>query len=138
MGIFSKPEVIILKESNSAKKYLELLEELLPKTSEEIKSKIEKEIIIVKAGIAGENNILFELKNSNMDMYVLQDIYIETEDGRGAQIDFIVITEKITFFIECKNLDGEYRCRFQRKFCPNRDIWKKKIQRRNLFSNYTK
>ena len=43
MGIFSKPEVIILKESNSAKKYLELLEELLPKTSEEIKSKIEKE-----------------------------------------------------------------------------------------------
>ena len=106
MGIFSKPEVIILKESNSAKKYLELLEELLPKTSEEIKSKIEKEIIIVKAGIAGENNILFELKNSNMDMYVLQDIYIETEDGRGAQIDFIVITEKITFFIECKNLVG--------------------------------
>lgn len=41
-----------------------------------------------------------------MDMYVLQDIYIETEDGRGAQIDFIVITEKITFFIECKNLVG--------------------------------
>lgn len=35
-----------------------------------------------------------------------QDIYIETEDGRGAQIDFIVITEKITFFIECKNLVG--------------------------------
>ena len=28
MGIFSKPEVIILKESNSAKEYLELLEEL--------------------------------------------------------------------------------------------------------------
>ena len=49
MGIFSKPEVIILKESNSAKKYLELLEELLPKASEEIKSKIEKEIIIIKA-----------------------------------------------------------------------------------------
>lgn len=106
MGIFSKPEVIILKESNSAKEYLELLEELLPKASEEIKSKIEKEIIIIKAGIAGENNILFELKNSNMDMYVLQDIYIETEDGRGAQIDFIVITEKIIFFIECKNLVG--------------------------------
>ena len=91
MGIFSKPEVIILKESNSAKEYLELLEELLPKASEEIKSKIEKEIIIIKAGIAGENNILFELKNSNMDMYVLQDIYI---------------TEKIIFFIECKNLVG--------------------------------
>ena len=69
MGIFSKPEVIILKESNSAKEYLELLEELLPKASEEIKSKIEKEIIIIKAGIAGENNILFELKNSNMGMY---------------------------------------------------------------------
>lgn len=73
-----------------------------------------------------------------MDMYVLQDIYIETEDGRGAQIDFIVITEKITFFIECKNLVGNIDVDSKGNFDPNRDIWKKKIQRRNLFSNYTK
>lgn len=31
MGIFSKPEVIILKESNAAKDHLDKLESLLPK-----------------------------------------------------------------------------------------------------------
>lgn len=108
MGIFSKSEVVILKESSDAKEYLKKLEELLPRATGDVKERIEKEIIITKAGIAGEENVLFELKNSNIDMYVLQDIYIETEDGsRSAQIDFVVITKKITFLIECKNLVGE-------------------------------
>ena len=137
MGIFSKPEVIILKESNSAKEYLELLEELLPKASEEIKSKIEKEIIIIKAGIAGENNILFELKNSNMDMYVLQDIYIETEDGRGAQIDFIVITEKIIFFIECKNLVGNIDIDSKGNFVRTVTYGRKKYKE-GIYSEYAR
>lgn len=106
MGIFSKPEVVILKESNNARKYLEKLETLLPKVSENVKSQIQKEIAITKAGIVGEENILFELKNSNMDMFVLQDIYIETQDGRGAQIDFIVVTPNYNYLIECKNLVG--------------------------------
>lgn len=106
MGIFSKPEVIILKEFSDAQKYLEKLEELLSKTDGELQKKIQKEIAITKAGIIGEQNVLFELRNSNMDMVVLQDIYLETEDGLGAQIDFIVITSKYTYLIECKNLFG--------------------------------
>lgn len=106
MGLFSKPEVIILKEDSDAKLYLEKLEELLPKTSGALQKQVQKEIAITKAGIAGEDNILFELKNSNMDMIVLHDIYIETKDGLGAQIDFVVVTPKITFLIECKNLFG--------------------------------
>lgn len=107
MGIFSKPEVVIFKESNNAKEYLKKLEALLPKARGSVKNQIQKEIAITKAGIVGEENILFELKNSNMDMFVLQDIYIETQDGRGAQIDFIVITSRYEFLIECKNLVGD-------------------------------
>lgn len=106
MGLLSKPEVIVLKESNSANEYLEKLEQLLQDASEEMKDTINKEIAITKAGIAGENNILFELKNSGMDMVVLQDIFIETQNGLGAQIDFIVITKKLFYIIECKNLFG--------------------------------
>lgn len=106
MGFFSKPEVIILKESSDAKTYLKKLEDLLVTVEGETKSKVQKEIAIVKAGITGEENILFELKNSDMDLVVLQDIYIETQDGRGAQIDFIVITSKLVILIECKNLFG--------------------------------
>lgn len=106
MELFKKPEVTILKESNCNRVYLEKLEGLLIKAHGDVKDKIQKERAIAKAGILGEDNILFELKNSNMDMVVLHDIYIETEDGRSAQIDFVVVTSKITFIIECKNLFG--------------------------------
>lgn len=106
MGLFSKAEVIILKESSDAETYLKKLEELIPRAKRDIKEKIQKEIAITKAGIVGEENILFELKNSNMDMVVLHDIYLETKDGLGAQIDFVVVTSKLNFIIECKNLFG--------------------------------
>ena len=101
MGIFSKPEVIILKESNAAKDHLDKLESLLPKANKDVKDAIQKEIAVTKAGIAGEDNIMFELKHSNMDMVVL-----ETKSGLKAQIDFIVVTSKVIFLIECKNLVG--------------------------------
>ena len=52
---------------------------------------------MVKAGIIGEDNILFELKNSGMDMVVLHDLYIESVSGASAQIDFLVLTPKINF-----------------------------------------
>lgn len=106
MGLFSKPEVIILKDSNDAKTYLDKLKTLQPSAFGDLQDQIQKEIAITQAGIAGEENILFELKHSNMDMVILHDIYIETQDGLGAQIDFIVVTSKIIFLIECKNLVG--------------------------------
>lgn len=74
MGIFTKPEVVILKGTSDAQAYLEKLELLQKKAEGTALEQIQKEIAITKAGIQGEENILFELKNSNMDMYVLQDI----------------------------------------------------------------
>lgn len=106
MGFFSTPKVVVLKESSDAKEYLRQLEELKRQASGETLKKIEKEISIVKAGIQGEENILFELKNSGMDMVVLHDIYLESQSGAYAQIDFLVLTPKINFVIECKNLFG--------------------------------
>lgn len=106
MGLFSKSEVVILKESSDAKQYLAKLEELLLRAQGDIKEKIEKEISITKAGVFGEDTILFELRNSGMDMVILHDIYLETKDGLGAQIDYIVVTPKVNFVIECKNLFG--------------------------------
>lgn len=106
IGLFSKPEIIILKESNDAQTYLDKLKSLQQLASGDLQNQIQKEIALTQAGIIGEENILFELKHSNMDMIVLHDIYIETHSGLGAQIDFIVITAKIIFLIECKNLVG--------------------------------
>lgn len=106
MGIFTKPEVVILKESSDARDYLKKLQELLPKASDDAKEKIEKEIAIANAGVFGEDNILFELKNSGMDLVVLHDLYIKTQSGLSAQIDFLVIAPKCIYIIECKNLFG--------------------------------
>ena len=106
MGLFSKPEVVIAKESSNAKEYLRQLEELAEKATGENAKKIAKEIAVVKAGIIGEDNILFELKNSGMDMVVLHDLYIESVSGASAQIDFLVLTPKINFVLACKNLFG--------------------------------
>lgn len=108
MGLFSNPEVVILKESSDSKEYLTKLQDLKDKSTGNAKllEKIDKEIAITEAGIYGEDSILFELKNSGMDLVVIHDLYIETTDGRGAQIDFFVITPYVNVIIECKNLFG--------------------------------
>ena len=106
MALFSKPEVTILKGSSDAAEYLTKLEGLLPKTSGGLKEKIEKEIQIARAGIFGEETILYELKNSGIDMIVLHDLFIEAGE-KSAQIDYYVITPKINFILECKNLFGD-------------------------------
>lgn len=106
MGLFSNNEVVILKESSDAKEYLQKLQELLAKANGNVKERIEKEIAIVKAGIYGEDNIIFELKNSGMNLVVLHDIYLKTKSGLTSQIDFLVIAPKCNYVIECKNLVG--------------------------------
>ncbi len=106
MGIFSKPEVVILKESNDAKGYLQKLQDLLSNASGDVKEKIEKEIAIVNAGIFGEDNIMFELKNSGLDLVVLHDLYLKTASGLTAQIDYLIIAPKYVYVVECKNLFG--------------------------------
>jgi len=77
MGLFEKPEVIILKESSDAKEYLSKLEDLAQKVSNNpaLSQKLEKEIAITKAGIIGEEQIMFELKNSGMNLVALEDIF---------------------------------------------------------------
>ena len=82
MGLFSKPEVVIAKESSNAKEYLRQLEELAEKAAGENAKKIAKEIAVV------------------------HDLYIESVSGASAQIDFLVLTPKINFVLECKNLFG--------------------------------
>ena len=108
MGLFNNSEVVILKESSDSREYLSKLQNLKIEVvnNAAVVEKIEKEIAVVEAGIYGEDSILFELKNSGMDLVVLHDIYIETEDGRGAQIDYFVITPYVNVIIECKNLFG--------------------------------
>ncbi|MBP3507158.1 MAG: NERD domain-containing protein [Lachnospiraceae bacterium] len=106
MGLFDKiKEPIFLKETSSAKKQLLQLENLLNCASENQKSAIEDEIKFVKAGIYGEDQIAFELKNSHIPMLILHDLFLQSGE-LTAQIDYLVVTRYGIFVLECKNLIG--------------------------------
>lgn len=106
MFLFDKiKEPVFLKESSSAVRQLEALKELQQKASDELRQKIEQEMKIVEAGIYGENQIMFELKNSHIPMVVLHDLFFEV-DGYTAQIDYLIVTRYKVYVIECKNLIG--------------------------------
>ena len=106
LSIFDKiKEPIFLKEDSSAIETLEKLKILTETAPPELKNKIEQDIKYISIGLHGENNIKYELKNSHMPMCVLQDLWL-SDGGLTAQIDFLVITRKYIFIVECKNLIG--------------------------------
>lgn len=106
MGLFSKRMgPVFLKETNEADTYIEKLQDLIRKASGNAAKEIEKQINWMIYGKKGESNVAYELKNSGMDMYILHDIYLQYRD-LSAQIDYLVITRKHTYIIECKMLSG--------------------------------
>ena len=57
--------------------------------------------------VSMENLLVFELKNSGEDMYVLHDILLTyKEQPSPAQIDYLVVTRKHVYVIEVKNWSG--------------------------------
>jgi predicted RNA-binding Zn-ribbon protein involved in translation (DUF1610 family) len=107
MGIFDKVKgPVFLKEDSSAEKQLIALQELAGKVSGKLADQIEQEIRNVEAGIVGEKNILYELRNSHIPMFVIRDLYLEC-DGLSAQIDFLIFTRVHNYVVECKNLYGD-------------------------------
>ncbi len=106
MGLWDKMrEPVFLKESSDAQRQIQMLDGLAPYLTLEGQEILRQDIRFLEYGILGERQIAYELKNSHMPMYILHDIYLE--DGNlSAQIDYIVVTRKICFIIECKNLYG--------------------------------
>ncbi len=96
---------VFIKENSDAESFIEKMKALSSKASGKIKEKIEQQISAAESGLYGEKQIAYELKNSGMDMLIMHDLYLE-KNGLSAQIDFLVMTRKHTFIIECKNLYG--------------------------------
>lgn len=126
MGLFNKlSEPVFLKESSSAQEQLEKLKELEPSLNEEGQAKLQQDMKYIKYGIEGERNIIFELKNSHMPMYIIHDLYLRDGD-LTSQIDFLVVTRKLCFVIECKNLYGDIEIDSQGAFVRSFDGQRKK------------
>lgn len=82
------------------------LNELLIQVTDEVKKEsIEKDIMLLKYGIDGENNVYYELKNSFLPILCLHDVRVEYGDY-VAQLDFVVISNKFTCILETKKLSG--------------------------------
>lgn len=137
MGIFSKGcGPVFLKEDSNVSDYIEKMQKLIEKTtSSKLKKEIEKQIKLASYGEIGENNITFELKNSGMDMFILHDIYLEYED-LSAQIDFLVITPKHNYIIECKNLYGNIEIDNKGNFVRSYEVFGKK-EKEGIYSPIT-
>ncbi|WP_252237311.1 NERD domain-containing protein [Clostridium sp. ZBS17] len=96
---------IFLKEFEEENTQLKELIELSKKVSGECKEKIHKDILLLKEGLKGEQNVYFQIKNSFIPMLALHDIRLEYEKYT-AQFDFILITKKCIYVLETKKLSG--------------------------------
>ncbi len=106
MSIFQKKMgPVFIKENSEAPEYIEKMRVLSERAGGNLKKEIEKQMVLASFGESGEENIIFELKNSGIDMCVIRDIFLQYAD-MSAQIDFIIITRKVILVVECKNLIG--------------------------------
>ena len=107
MALFDKlRDPVILKEGSEAASQLQQLTAYLVTAPSEVRPQVEQDIKLTQLGIKGEENLMFEFRNSHIPMYVMHDLFFE-RDGLTTQIDYLVVTRKLVIVIECKNLYGE-------------------------------
>lgn len=126
---------VFLKEDSDARIFINKMTELLDRAQGESRQEIEKQIKLASYGLVGEKNIAFELKNSDIDMYILHDLYFE-HNGIQAQIDYMVITRKRIYVIECKNLIGNIEIDNGGNFVRTYELFGKKVKE-GLYSPIT-
>lgn len=121
--IFLKEESTLQEEYDALKK----LNEEYPNNK-----KIQNKLYTVKKGLEGENEISYQLKKSNIGMYVLIDVKLKYKD-LTAQIDYVIITPIFIYYVECKNLIGNIRVTDKGEFVREYNIGGKKI-RKGMYS----
>ena len=98
-------KAIMYKEGNTLQKRVEELTKQIKTATKEAKIFIEKDIKKYEYAIKGENKIINTLMNSNIPMLILHDLNIAYKDYK-AQIDFMIITKRNYYILECKNTYG--------------------------------
>lgn len=123
---------VFIKENSDAEEFVEKMKSLSARASDKLKDKIDDQISAAEAGLYGERQIAYELKNSGMDMIVAHDLCLGKND-LSAQIDFLVVTRRHIFVIECKNLYGNIEIDDKGNFI--RHIGNGKFYRREGFTS---
>lgn len=126
---------LFYKSDSDAQRQLEKLQELLETAPNDLKSWIEQDIKLLAYGIAGEEAVAFELNNSTLPVIVLHDLYIQHE-GLTAQIDYMIITNKLTLLVECKNLFGNIEVNSNGDFIRTMEFYGRK-KKEGIYSPIT-
>ena len=79
-----------------------LMEKQKTETSPLKNNAINYQILLYRIGEIGENKVLDELKYSFYPMHIFKDISINIGEFQ-CQIDFVILTKKAMYLIECKN-----------------------------------
>lgn len=128
MSLFQKKiGPVFLKEVSDTEAFIEKMSALSKNAEGELKQEVERELKLASYGLAGEKNIAFELKNSDIDMYILHDLYFEYNDLH-AQIDYMIFTRKRVYIVECKNLIGNIEIDNTGNFVRTYELSGKKIK----------
>lgn len=100
-------EPVFIKEFTDSHGLITELENLSKQISDTTKQEeIAQDIKLIRCGDQGEKNVMYELKNSFIPMYVLHNIVIQQGDYK-AQIDYILVTKKFVCILETKKLNGD-------------------------------
>lgn len=123
-------ETIFLKEESTLQEEYDALKKL----NEEYPNNkmIKQKLYTVKKGLEGENEIAYQLKKSNIGMYVLRDVKLKYKD-LTAQIDYVIITPIFIYYVECKNLIGNITVTYKGEFVREYNVCGKKI-RKGMYS----
>lgn len=127
---------VFLNEGTSiAELELQKLGALQRIVSETDRKRLSQDIRFVRAGIAGERKIIFELKNSHYPLVFIHDLQLEHE-GLNTQVDFLVVTPYNLIVIECKNLVGDIEIDSSGAF--TRTVrYGRRVQREGIYSPVT-
>ena len=102
-GKINGPEFL---NEDSTQNKIDILNDLLNQVGDDQKELVEKELKLTEIGLNGEQNVLYELKNSKEDILVLHDITLEN-NYKDSQIDFIIIAKSCIIILETKKLSGD-------------------------------
>lgn len=91
------------KENKNLNKLMAISSKIISLDKKEL---IDRDIHFLKYGLDGEEKIAHELNNSYIPMLCLHDIRIEY-NGKVAQLDFVLISNKFIYVLESKKLSGD-------------------------------
>ncbi len=105
MGLEVIDEALFMGDQEAASRRLAEMKSSLSQLKGDTALAQRRTIRLLEREVSGQDSIASGLREAHIPLLVLRDLTFE-HDGHTLKFDFIVISKKITFIIECKDLYG--------------------------------